>query len=139
MKNHKQKSRGLFLSCVISQGFFLVSSIILLLIFCGIASSMDDPDSVITPLSLCALYIGAVIGGVSVVKLSDAGIVSGLVSGALSAVLLFTLSAFPFPVSGFSITKSLILTLVIIPLSLAGAFIGKKRARKPKRRHRKYS
>ena len=95
MKNHKQKSRGLFLSCVISQGFFFVSSIILLLIFCGIASSMDDPDSVITPLSLCALYIGAVIGGVSSVKLSDAGIVSGLVSGALSAVLLFALSAFP--------------------------------------------
>lgn len=139
MKKRKQKSRGLFLSCAISQGFFLISSLVLLMIFCAIASSMDDPDSVITPLSLCALYIGAVLGGLAAIKLSEGGVIAGLVSGALSSVLIFALSAFPFPTSGFNIIKSLILTLVIVPLSLVGAFIGKKRTRKPKHHRRKYS
>ena len=63
MKNRNKVSRGLFLSCLISQGFWAASSLILLLLFCAAALSMDDPDSVTKPLSLCSLYIGAVVGG----------------------------------------------------------------------------
>ncbi|MBE6625739.1 MAG: TIGR04086 family membrane protein [Ruminococcaceae bacterium] len=139
MKIRKHKSRGLFLSCVLSQGIFLFSSLVLLLIFCAISSSMEDPDSITTPLSLCALYLGSLIGGFSASKLSDAGIISGLIAGVLSAVIIFAMSAFPLPSSGVTETKSLILTLIVVPISLSGAFIGKKRAKKPKRRNKRYS
>ncbi len=137
MKNHNKTSRGLFLSCIISQGFWAASSLILLLIFCAIAHSMDDPDSVTVPLSLCSLYIGAVIGGMASIKLSDDGIISGIISGAISAVLLFALSALPLPDSGMSLANSAIFTLLVVPASVLGAFIGKKRSKKPRRAVRK--
>jgi len=132
MKNRNKVSRGLFLSCFISQGFWAASSLILLLLFCAAALSMDDPDSVTKPLSLCSLYIGAVVGGFSAVKLSDDGIMSGLISGAMSAVLLFSLSVLPFPNSGVTVANSVIFTLLVVPASVLGAFIGKKRSKKPK-------
>ncbi|MBE6616383.1 MAG: TIGR04086 family membrane protein [Ruminococcaceae bacterium] len=132
MKGNVRSSRGLFLSCLMSQIVWFVSAVILLLLFCAISNSMSDPESVSMPLSLCALYLSAIIGGVGAVKLSGDGILSGLVSGFISAGIILLLSALPLPSSGLSTVNSIILLLLVIPASVIGSFIGKKRSKKIK-------
>lgn len=132
MKGNVKSSRGLFLSCLMSQIVCFVSAIILLLIFCSISNSMSDPESVSMPLSLCALYLSSIIGGVGAVKISGDGILSGLVSGVISAGIILLLSTLPLPPSGLSTIPSVILLLLVIPASVIGAFIGKKRNKKIK-------
>ena len=132
MKGNVRSSRGLFLSCLMSQIVWFVSAVILLLLFCAISNSMSDPESVSMPLSLCALYLSAIIGGVGAVKLSGDGILSGLVSGVISAGIILLLSALPLPSSGLSTVNSIILLLLVIPASVIGSFIGKKRSKKIK-------
>lgn len=131
MKQLKENSRSILLSCALSQIAWLVSALILLLVFCGIAYSMADPDSVTVPLSLCALYMSAVIGGIAAVRLSGDGIVSGAISGLITALLVFCLSALPLPDSAFAMPMSLILTALIIPASILGSVIGHKKPKNP--------
>ena len=133
MKSNVGSSRGLFLSCLISQGVFVVSGITFLLIFCGIANSMESPESVIAPLSICALYLSSILCGLGAVKISGDGILSGLISGAMSACIVLILSALPLPTSGLSTGISILFTALIIPASVMGAFVGKKRKIKSKR------
>ncbi len=133
MKKRSKTSRGLFLSYALAEGFFFLSSAVLLLVFCAIASSVYDPDSVTIPLSLCALYVSSAVCGTASVKLTDGGVISGVISGAITAALLFALSALPFPDSGMSVGRAVIFTLLVIPATALGAFLGKKRQRKPKR------
>ena len=132
MKSTRRSSRGLFLSCLISQGVWVVSAILILLVFCAIANSMEDPQAVLTPLSLCALYLSTFICGYTAVKISDE-IIAGLVSGAINICVILLISALPLPGSDFSIGHSIMFLLLIIPSNMLGAFVGKKRKRKPKR------
>lgn len=99
----------------------------LLVCFCAIAYAMDDPDSVTKPLSLCALLLGACCGGFSAVRMSGDGIVSGLCSGALSALLVFALSLLPVPSSGLEMPQTLFFYLGILGAAAAGSVIGKRR------------
>ncbi len=133
----KDTERSFFISCLISQAVWAVSGIVFLLILCAVASSMADPDSVIVPLSLCALYLSSMIGGIAAVRLSKDGIMSGLVSGILTAIIVFAVSSLPFSGGNFKTTESLIYGALIIPVSCIGALIGKKKSkRKNKRKHR---
>lgn len=137
MKHTSENERGLLLSCLSSQIFWFISALVLLLLFCGIAYSTADPAAVTTPLSLCALYLSAMIGGIAAVRLSGDGIASGALSGLFTALLVFVISALPLPDSSFVMPQSIIYTVLIIPASILGAVIGHKRSRTAAKQHAK--
>lgn len=139
MKNSYSKS-GLFVSAIRAQIVVLITAAILLTAFCAVAYSTDDPDSIIIPLSLCALYLSAISGGIAAVRFSGDGIISGLLSGAVSLAVIFLLSLLPLHPSGLDSRVRLILTILIVPASAAGSIIGHKKKEKaagksPAKRH----
>ncbi|MBE6541630.1 MAG: TIGR04086 family membrane protein [Ruminococcaceae bacterium] len=133
MKKSEKNNRNFWLSCLLSQITWATATIVLMLIFCGIAYSTADPDSLTVPLSLCALYLSAVIGGIAAVKISGDGIASGCISGCITTGIVFCLSLLPFPDSTLDIPLSIILILMIIPASIVGSVIGHKKEKKPKK------
>lgn len=137
MKLTSENERGLLLSCLFSQIAWLASAVLLLLIFCAVAYSTSDPASITAPLSLCALYLSSLIGGVAAVRLSGDGIASGALSGLITAVLVFVLSALPLPESSFDLPQSLIFTALVIPASVLGAVIGHRRTKTAAKQHAK--
>ena len=131
--------RGFLVSCLLAQSVWLAVSTVLLLIFCAIAVSAEDPARLITPLSLCALYLGSASAGIAAVKLSGDGILSGLVSGVISAILTLSLSYMPFPASSVELPMKAVFMLLILPVGVIGSLIGKKRnnaAKSLKKMHR---
>ncbi len=127
MKSSQKKERNLLSACLLSQAVWFISALVLLLVMCAVAYSTRDPDAITEPLSMCALYLSAVIGGVAAVKFSGDGIVSGLISGGITALFVVLLSCLPLPESGFDLTHSLIFTALVIPASALGALIGRRR------------
>ncbi len=134
MKNSHEVKRSLFLSSVKAQIAWGASAVILLLLFSLIAYNSADPDSLILPLSLCALYLSAVIGGFAAVRLSGDGIMSGLLSGLITIVLIRLLALLPFPNSYTELSLSILYTLLVFPASVVGSILGHKRKDKIKRR-----
>ncbi len=112
-----------------------ISGLVLLLLFCAIASSSEDPDSMITPLSLCALFLSSFCGGFSSVRLSGDGLLSGIASGAVTSAVIFLLSLFPLADTGSNGGNTLLCYLCIIASAAAGAIIGKRRKNKSPHRH----
>ena len=137
MKKHEKTSRSFLISCLLSQAVWLASILLLLLLFCAIAYSTADPDSIIRPLSLCALYLSSLIGGISAVRFSGDGIVSGCLSGIITTVIVFCISVLPLHDSGIEMPYSLIFLLLIIPASAAGSILGHRKEKKPKKNTRK--
>lgn len=131
MKNSHETKRSLFLSSLQAQAVWVLSALLLLLVFCTAAYFTEDPDSIIFPLSLCALYLSAMIGGIAAVRLSGDGIVSGLLSGIVTALLLWLFSLLPLPEAGIEIPNALIYSLMVIPASVVGAALGHRRKTKP--------
>ena len=126
---HKELTPAtLFFGICKAQGVFLLCGGIFLLIFCWIAYIVPDPDAVLMPLSLVALCLSALAGGIGAVRFTGDGLVSGLCSGVLSMLLIRCLSV--IPLSGASQLSSgyTVLFYLLIPvLSVCGAVLGKKR------------
>lgn len=131
MKNSHEAKRSILLSSVQAQAVWALSAVLLLLIFCAVAYSTDDPDSITFPLSLCALYLSAIIGGIAAVRLSGDGIMSGLLTGLITAVLLFLLSLLPLPMSPVEMPISLLYNALVVPAAVVGSALGHKRKEKP--------
>jgi len=127
MKKTTESKRGIIIPCLKAQLIWVGATIILMLIFCSVAYSLEDPDSVTVPLSLCALYVSSIICGIAAVKISGDGIVSGALSGGITALLLLCLSALPLPEGVFEMPISFFLILLVIPSSIVGAILGHKR------------
>lgn len=133
MKKSSENERGIFLPSIKSQIAWCVSGILFILIFCAVAYSTDDPDAMTKPLSLTALYLSAAIGGICAVRLSGGRMVCGLLSGAITALIVFALSVIPIYDSGLGVGEALIFNALIVPASFVGAFVGMPRAKKPKK------
>ena len=127
MKNPSERKCGIFLSCLKAQCVWFVAAVIILFAFCIVSYSTSDPDAVTHPLSLCALYLSAIAGGIAAVKFSGDGIASGALSGLITAVIVFCMSCIPFPSSGYSIGYSLLLTSLVIPASVIGSVLSHKK------------
>ena len=137
MKNSSFSSRGLFLPCLVSSGFWLLTSTVLLLISCAIANSAEAPEVLLKPLTLTSLYLSTIICGIISVKLSGDGIMSGIISGIIIALVLLLMSAFSLPDSEISLIPGIFLLVAVIPAAMVGAFIGKKKNKRKKSMLRK--
>ncbi len=131
MKNSRETKRSILLSSVQAQAVWLLAAGIMLCVFCAIAYSMEDPDSVTLPLSLCALYLSAIVGGIAAVRLSGDGIMSGLLTGMFSAGILFLVSLLPLPVSSVEMPTSFLYNALVIPAAAVGAALGHRRKSNP--------
>ena len=133
---HKDSSRqngsgmGMAAAVLKAQLAVIIAGLVLLLVFCAVAASVNDPDSIIKPLSLCALFLSAFTGGIFAVRLSGDGLLSGLLSGVGTAFLIFCLSLLPFPETDSTAAEAVISFLCIVASSAAGAMIGKPRKKK---------
>ncbi len=124
---NKKKETSLVISCLISQIYWIAAALVLLLVICAVAVSLENPDKIVTPLTLAALYLSAVISGIAAVKKSGDGIASGALSGTFTAIILMILSFLPFPSSGFDTTTSLLCSLLVIPAAVLGAVLGHRK------------
>ena len=140
MQARNNKERSMLVSCLLSQIVWIISALILLLILCAISLGLDDPDRIAKPMCLAILYISTFIGGISAVKYSGDGIVSGALSGTITSIIVMLLSFLPFPESGFDTMTSVLCALLLIPTSVFGAILGHKKQTKKsavKKMHRK--
>lgn len=137
MKHSAEKEKGILISCLMSQLVWLGSAIVLLLLLCAAAYLTDDPDAVTFPLSLCALYLSAIIGGAAAVRFSGDGIMSGALSGLITSLIVFMLSALPLPDSSFTLPLSLAYTALVIPASVIGSVIGRRKPKTAAQQHAK--
>ena len=131
MKKSHEGKRSIFLSALLSQAVWGLSAVLLLLVFCAVACSAEDPDRITGPLSLCALYVSSIVGGVAAVRLSGDGLVSGVLSGVFTVFLVWGLSFLPLPTAGNEISQSLLGLFMIIPAAAVGSVLGHKRTGNP--------
>ena len=137
MKKYSENERGIFLPSFKAQIAWLTSGAALLLILCAVAYSTEDPDELIKPLSLTALYLSSAIGGICAVRLSGGRMMTGLISGLITALIVFTLSVIPIYKSGLGIAESLILNALVIPSAFVGAYVARPRANNLKKHRAK--
>lgn len=119
-----------------AQLVFLAAGVLLLLLFCRIAYSLDDPAAVTAPLSMTALCLSSLAGGIAAVRLTGDGLLSGLISGTVSLALVRALSALPLPASGMDMGQTVLFCCLIPALSVCGAVLGKKRKKSTRHKHR---
>lgn len=134
----KKGNANILTAAIKAQIAVVVSALALLLIFCGISISSEDPDSMIKPLSLCALFLSAFFGGLTAVRLSGDGILSGICSGGITVLLVMLLSFLPLTSLNDPITTKLVSLLCILASSCAGAIIGKRRTTSKKLHKARY-
>lgn len=119
-----------------AQFVFLAAGALLLLLFTWIAFGLDDPDGVTLPLSTTALCLSSLAGGIAAVRCTGDGILSGLVSGTVSLLLVRALALLPLPSAAPEPTRMFLHLCLIPALSICGAVLGKKRKKQTKHRHR---
>ena len=130
MTKPRKKERSILLSCLLAQVWWIASAAVLLLILCAVISPLDDPDKVVKPLCMAALYISALIGGIAAVRISGDGIASGALSGVFTAIIVMMLAFVPFPESGFDALTSVLCALLVIPASVLGSILGHRKSPK---------
>ena len=132
MKKSKPTVKGFLPSCAFAVAVFVSLGLVLLLVSCAVAVSLDDPSSVAVPLSLVSLYLASFGCGIAASGLSGAGIAAGALAGTFASALVLALSLLPLSPSGFDQMQALIYALLIIPASVLGSVIGRKRPKKQK-------
>lgn len=117
----------------------LLCALILLLAGAAIAIKSDDPDAVISPISLFALYASAFFGGfLALRKNRSSALLCGSLCGVFLLIFFLVLSFFlrGYTDSHFSSAIAWLLRIAMLPVSAAGGFLGMSQKRKKsKRRH----
>lgn len=115
------------LACALIAG--LVSAALLLLLFSAFSLSRTDPAAALRPLSLCALFLSALVCGIVAGRTSPTPLPAALIAGGLYALLLALLSLLPIgdADSALSLPLQIALRLGTLAMSLFGAWITRKR------------
>ena len=117
-----------------------ISGIILISALSAAALASADPSSLITPLSLLALFPSAFIGGfVTAKKVKEAPVLCGIICGGFFAVCAMLLSILlkALTASGFELWQSLLLHTAVVVFAVLGALAGSIK-RVAKRRNRRF-
>ncbi len=137
----EQASEGGFASAFMAALFALpvaaIIGLVLLLIVTAVAYANPDPDRLTTPLSLCALGLTALLGGLVAARRGRGQpLLGGLLSGLLIALLLLGLSLFFGDEARAQLTLGVSSPIRwglhggVVALSLLGAKLGSRRAPK---------
>ena len=98
----------------------------------------NDPNQLILPLGLTASAMTAFIGGIVSIRMQGhSALLCGLCNGAaVCAVMILASLFFKSLSSGYSALVSAALHAGFLCLSVAGAYLGQKRGKKPQKRRR---
>ncbi len=133
----EKKGHGLLASLLFSLVFTCIFSLAFLLVAALCTYSTSDPASLIQPLSYVALFLAALIAGLSSGKYyGQRGAFVGFLSGLLFSVVLFFVSL----ASGQFDTESLPVLLITylafsVIAAIGGVIGGKKKEKRRNRRH----
>ena len=116
--------RGTLVACM--------AGAVLLLIAAAIAYAQDDPDRLTAPLGYTAAAITALLAGFLASRWNRrAVLLCGLFSAACLLLIFFVLSLIPLQgTTSASPALSLALHAAMLPLTSAGAYLGRRRARR---------
>ncbi len=117
----------------------LVAALILLLTSAIFTYVQADPTRIALPFALGALYLSSLVGGVAAARLSDAPYSAASLAGAVYMLITLALSVFPLGEAfcNFSFFVNLLARVAIIAASVLGAFLGRKRKKRPTAHHKK--
>ena len=133
----EKKGRSLFGATLFGFVFTLLFSTAFLLIAALCAYETSDPSAWLAPLSYASLVMSSLVSGFSSGKFAGRrGMITGLCSGLLFAVLLFCVSFFSGMLSDRSLYGALLGYGMMVLLSALGGILGShKREKKKHRRH----
>ena len=120
----------------------VIAAAVLIFAVSAIAYSAGDPDSVILPLSLAALYVACAVGGIFSARVSgEHGAVAACVSATSGLMLLICVTLLSFipsavPENALSPALSVALHALIVAVSAACGMIFRPKKRRA-RRHRR--
>lgn len=103
----------------------LALSAILAFVICAAIIGLDDPDSLVFPLSLAALYVSAFVAGTMATRINRGGsLVCGLLSGGIFMLsYIFVSLFFPSELSAkYGFLASLLFHALIIVFSVLGGY-----------------
>ena len=128
----KNSPLGALYACVYSLPTSLVSGMLLLLLSAAIAYAQADPAVLSRPLSLCSLYLSALLGGIISARKSDNPLLTSLINGTGMVLFLWFLSLFSFGISTPVPAPLLSIGMHagVIAASVLGSFAGMKRAKR---------
>ena len=103
----------------------LTAALISILSGCAIGYSMKNPSICVGPTAITALYISFFVCGFISAR-SERGnpIITGLFSGAMYLVLILIISLMLSPTDRYKIGGNLLISMITLPCSLFGAFLG---------------
>ena len=84
-KEAVKRREGWFPAALKGAGIGIAVTAALLVLFCLILSSTEDPGPLVVPLSLTALYLGGIAAGIMGAKRSKGGSLGGLFAGCVLA------------------------------------------------------
>ena len=117
----------------------LALSAILAVIICASIIGLDNPDTLVFPLSLAALYVSAFIAGVVATRINGgAALLSGLLSGGFFMLSYMLVSLF-FPAelsARYGFLASFLFHALIIVFSLLGGYAATAKRSTPSRHKR---
>lgn len=144
-RSHGDKSKGkqILFSSLFGMGVGILCMIALIIAFSAVCMMLPDPHPFILPLCFFLLYASAFAAGFAGVKRnkgSDALLCGSLCGVMLMAILWLAFTLLDIPLGTDSVgALSFIPKLIMIPFSLAGAFLGLKGSeggsKKARRKH----
>lgn len=114
---------SLLLPAAIGAAVSLALSFLLILLGGAILTSADDPDVFISVVSGFILLAAGAVGGVTGAKYKGGGFVSGVISGALFALILFVISLFFQGESEGISLYSFLMRILTLGAAALGAYI----------------
>lgn len=137
MFGFSRSKNELYMGALLSIGVFIVSALILVLIFSFILNMMMDPAPLVIPFSMSVIYISALICGFFARK-RGGSIICALISSALITILIILVSLFINGEGFLGGAGTFFAYIAIIAVSLAGGFLNELLlSKKPKRRAHK--
>ncbi len=137
--NQSDSPRTIFETAPKAALLMLLSGLIILLIAALLSLRSSSPLSLAGPAALCALYIGAFVGGLFCSSQTDGAdsIISSLIAALMIILLLITAKIFiPKPVASINPMLSVIFHSLTAAAAVLGALVGEKQ-RSTKRRRKK--
>jgi len=127
---------GGFVRAMISAGqgtlWACLIGVVLLFAAAALAGAQEDPQRLVRPLGYAVSGVVAMLaGGIAVRRNGRAALLCGVLTSACVLLLFFILSLIPAPAGSESLPVwlSLLLHSAVPPLSVCGAFLGRKRGK----------
>ena len=138
LRKTAEKTTALQIACAYALLFALAAAILFLFAATAVSYAQADPGGAAAPAALCALYLSAVVCGIVAARKSEKPLLAGVIAGGIYLGLITLISFLPLGEvrCNFSVWEAILTHLGIPAAAMLGAFLGKKRVKRPTARKR---